>query len=213
MTTSSRLLANDRFTVAVLAMLTGVAWLVTTSSSAHMVMGPTMFVAAWTVMMIAMMLPSAAPLVLLYRRGASARATTMLVLGYVAVWAAAGIPAYVGSERVPMSWAPYVLAMAGIYQLSPAKRSCLAKCHAPADFMMRHWGASGFKLGLEHGLWCLACCWALMAVLVLVGTMGMRWVVGLAIVVALEKVTSHGVVFARVAGAALLVLAIIQGVR
>lgn len=213
MTTSIRLPANDRRTAALLAVVAGAAWLVTAVSSSHMVPGVAMFVAAWTIMMIAMMLPSAAPLVLLYRRGASALDTTLLALGYLAVWAAAGIPAYVASARVPMSWAPWVLAIAGIYQFTPAKRSCLATCHAPADFLMRHWGRSAFRLGVEHGLWCLGCCWALMAVLVLVGMMGMSWVVGLAIVVALEKLTTRGVLVARITGVALLVLALIQEVR
>jgi predicted metal-binding membrane protein len=112
-----------------------------------------------------------------------------------------------------MSWAPYVLAIAGIYQFTPAKRSCLAKCRSPADFIMRHWGRSAIRLGLEHGLWCLGCCWALMAVLVLVGMMGMSWVVGLAIVVALEKLTPRGALASRLTGVALLVLAIIQELR
>ena len=174
-----------------------------------------MFVAAWTIMMAAMMLPSAAPLVLLYGRGAPARATLLLVLGYLAVWAAAGIPAYIGSELMPMSWSPLVLAAAGVYQLTPAKESCLRKCRSPADFLMQHWGGdrSALRLGVEHGLWCLACCWALMAVLVLVGMMGVRWVIGLSILVAVEKLTTRGVAVSRLTGAALLVAAIIQGVR
>ena len=209
----ARLLANDRLTAAALALVAGVAWLVTLATSGHMVMGPAMFVAAWTVMMAAMMLPSAAPLVLLYSRGASARATLRLVLGYLAVWAVAGIPAYIGSELMPMSWSPLVLAAAGVYQLTPAKESCLRKCRTPVDFLMQHWGRSALRLGLEHGLWCLGCCWALMAVLVLVGMMGVGWVVGLTIVVALEKLTTRGVAVSRLTGVALLVAAIIQGVR
>jgi predicted metal-binding membrane protein len=213
MTSSIRQLANDRLAAAALAVVSGIAWLVTSATTGHMVVGPAMFVAAWTVMMIAMMLPSAAPLVLLYSRGATAVDTARLVLGYVAIWAAVGIPAYIGSGRVPMTWAPYILAVAGVYQFTPAKRSCLARCHTPVDFMMRHWRSSAFRLGLEHGLWCLGCCWALMAVLVLVGMMGMGWVVGLAIVVALEKLVTRGAVMSRLAGVALLGLAIIQGVR
>lgn len=181
--------------------------------SGHMATGAAMFVAAWTVMMIAMMLPSAAPFVLLYHRGASARRTALLVLGYVVVWAAAGMPAYIGSESMPMASAPIVLAVAGIYQFTPAKQSCLTKCRTPIDFMMSRWSRSPFRLGVEHGLWCLGCCWTLMAVLVLVGMMGMGWVIGLTIVVALEKVTSRGVLFSRLTGATLLGLAIIQGVR
>jgi predicted metal-binding membrane protein len=213
MSAAARRLANDRLTAAALALVAGIAWLVTLATSGHMVVGPVMFVAAWTVMMVAMMLPSAAPLVLLYSRGASARATLLLVLGYLAVWAAAGVPAYIGSELMPMSWSPLVLAAAGVYQLTPAKESCLRKCRAPVDFLMQHWGRSALRLGVEHGLWCLGCCWALMAVLVLVGMMGVGWVVGLTIVVALEKLTTRGVAVSRLTGVALLVAAIIQGVR
>ena len=213
MTTSERLLANDRVTGAGLAVVAGLAWVATFAASSHMAMGPAMFVAAWTVMMIAMMLPSAAPMILLYARGVSAGSTTLLVLGYLAVWAAAGVPAYIGSEMMPMGWAPFVLVIAGVYQFTPIKQACLSKCRTPADFMMHHWGRSAFRLGVEHGLWCLGCCWTLMAVLVLVGMMGMGWVVGLTIVVAMEKVTSRGVLLSRLTGAALLVLAMIQEVR
>lgn len=211
--TTAKLLANDRATAAALALVAGGAWIVTVAASGRMIMGPVMFVAAWTVMMIAMMLPSAAPMVVLHARGASALATTLLASGYLAIWAAAGIPAYIGSEFMPMGWAPLVLGVAGVYQFTPAKQACLSKCRTPADFMMQHWGRSAFRLGIEHGLWCLGCCWTLMAVLVLVGMMGMGWVVGLTIAVALEKVTSRGVLFSRLTGATLLVLAVIQEVR
>lgn len=211
--TRATLLANDRATAAALAVVAGTAWIVTVVASGHMVMGPVMFVAAWTVMMIAMMLPSAAPMVVLHARGASAFDTTLLVSGYLMIWAAAGIPAYIGSQFMPMAWAPLVLGGAGIYQFTPAKQACLSKCRTPVDFMMQHWGRSAFRLGVEHGLWCLGCCWTLMAVLVLVGMMGMGWVVGLTIAVALEKVTSRGVLYSRLIGATLLVLAVIQEVR
>lgn len=208
-----RLLAHDRLTAATLAVVVGIAWLVTFATTGHMVMGPVTFVAMWTVMMAAMMLPSAAPLVLIYRSSASAQATSLLVAGYLAIWAAAGIPAYIGSERLPMAWAPFVLVVAGVYQFTPAKQACLDKCRTPVDFLMTHWGRSAFRLGVEHGLWCLGCCWTLMAVLVLVGMMGVGWVVGLAIVVALEKLTSRGVLISRLTGVALLVLAIVRGMR
>ena len=213
MTTSNRPIAHDRWTIAWLAGAATLAWVITLAPSQHMAAGPAMFVAAWTIMMAAMMLPSAAPLVLLYSRGASARATFILVLGYLAVWAAAGIPAYIGGELLPMSWSPLVLAAAGVYQLTPAKESCLAKCRSPVDFLMQHWGRSALRLGVEHGLWCLGCCLALMAVLVLVGMMGVRWVIGLSILVALEKLTTRGLVVSRLTGVVLLVAAIIQGVR
>jgi predicted metal-binding membrane protein len=136
----------------------------------------------------------------------------MLGAGYLAVWAAAGIPAYLAQELLPMSLAPLALAVAGIYQLTPAKQACLRKCRTPADFLMQRWGRGALRLGLEHGAWCLGCCWALMAVLVVVGMMGLEWVVGLGVLVALEKLTAHGVILSRVAGVAMLVAAIFQGV-
>lgn len=213
MTSSRRPIANDRWTIGGLAAAATIAWAATLAPSQRMAAGPAMFVVAWTIMMAAMMLPSVAPLVLLYSRSASARATLLLVLGYLAVWAAAGIPAYIGSELMPMAWSPVILGAAGVYQLTPAKESCLRKCRSPADFLMQHWDRSALRLGVEHGLWCLGCCWALMAVLVLVGTMGVRWVIGLSILVALEKLTTRGVAVSRLTGAALLVAAIIQGVR
>lgn len=212
LTAPNRRFATDRRTAAALAAVAGVAWLVTIAASRHMTVGPVAFLVAWTIMMVAMMLPSAAPLVLLYARGASARGTIDLVAGYLLVWAAAGLPAYIGGRFMPMAWSPLVLAVAGIYQFTPVKQSCLTKCRAPVDFLMHHWDRSAFRLGLEHGLWCLGCCWTLMAVLVLVGMMGMSWVVGLTIVVAMEKLTKRGILISRLTGATLLVLAILQGV-
>lgn len=168
------------------------------------------FVAAWTIMMAAMMLPSAAPFVLLYRRGASSSDTAVLVAGYLAVWAAAGVPAYIAVESLPMTLSPVALALAGIYQLTPLKTSCLRRCRSPADFLIQRWGRGALRLGLEHGAWCLGCCWALMAVLVLVGMMGLAWVVGLAAVVAVEKLSRHGLLLSRLAGVAFLAAAIIE---
>jgi len=204
--------AGVRWTGVALAAAVGLTWVILLVAPAGMGAGPTVFVAAWTVMMTAMMLPSAAPLVLLYRRGASARDTVLLAGGYLAVWAAAGVPAYFASELLPMSASPAALAVAGIYQLTPAKESCLRRCRSPADFLVQRWGRGAFRIGMEHGAWCLGCCWALMAVLVLAGMMGLAWVVGLAAVVALEKLTAHGVVLSRLAGVTMLVAAIIQGV-
>jgi predicted metal-binding membrane protein len=199
------------FSVALLGAVV-LAWLLVVFAPDGMGMGPLAFVAAWTVMMAAMMLPSAAPLVLLYRLGATTRATALLIAGYLVVWGAAGIPAYLAHELMPMALSPVVLAVAGIYQFTPFKSSCLVQCRTPADFLMQRWGRGAFRLGLEHGLWCLGCCWALMAVLVLVGMMGLAWVVGLAALVAIEKMSSHGVFFSRLTGAAFVAAAILEGV-
>lgn len=209
---STPLLQSDRHLAAGLALAAALAWVATFGISSRMDVGAGAFVSAWTIMMAAMMLPSVAPMVLLYARTASTRSAVALVAGYLAVWAGAGVPAWLGGALMPVRWAPVVLALAGIYQFTPAKRSCLAKCRSPADFLMQHWGAAPVLLGLRHGLWCLGCCWALMAVLVLVGMMSMTWVVALAVLVALEKLSARGDLVARLAGAAFLLVAIIQEV-
>src|SRR5690606_29431989 len=151
--------------------------------------------------------------VLLHRLGASPGATSRLVAGYLAVWGATGLPAWLAMETMPMSLSPAVLAIAGIYQFTPLKTVCLRKCRTPADFLMQRWGRGPFRLGLEHGLWCLGCCWALMAVLVLVGMMGLAWVAGLAAVVAIEKMSRYGVHFSRLAGIAFLTAALYEVFR
>lgn len=170
------------------------------------------FLAPWTAMMAAMMLPSAAPLVLLYRRGSSGAQTTSLVAGYVLVWALAGVPLYLAHMLLPMTVGPVALAVAGVYQFTPLKAVCLDGCRSPADFLVQRWGRSALRLGIEHGAWCLGCCWALMSVLVLTGAMGLAWVLGIAALVAVEKLTRRGALWARVIGIALLVAALIQGV-
>ncbi|MGH7468262.1 MAG: DUF2182 domain-containing protein [Longimicrobiales bacterium] len=197
-------------TMVVLLIASALAWLFVVLAPGEMVMGPLSFVTTWTVMMAAMMLPSASPLVLLYRRGAKTRDTIMLAAGYLMVWAAAGVPAYLAMEFLPMTLSPVALAVAGIYQLTPLKTSCLRQCRSPADFLVQRWGRSALRLGIEHGVWCLGCCWALMAVLVLVGMMGLVWVVGLAALVAIEKLSTRGVLVSRMAGVAFLVAAIIE---
>lgn len=170
------------------------------------------FVAAWTVMMVAMMLPSAAPFVLLYRRGASPMATARLAAGYLAVWAAVGVVAWVlhaVATDLPVS---VVLAAAGLYQLTPAKQACLRRCRAPANFLVERWRANAFALGADHGRWCLGCCWALMAMLVVAGMMGIVWVVAIAGVVAMEKLSSRGEALARWTGVVLVVAAVWKAV-
>lgn len=205
--------ATQRSAASALILGVGLAWTAVVLGPKGMASGPLVFVLAWTVMMIAMMLPSAAPLILLYRKGTSARETAKLTAGYLVIWALAGVPAYVAHAQLPMSVGPIALAAAGIYQLTPLKTACLTHCRTPADFLIQRWGRGAFRLGAEHGAWCLGCCWALMAVLVMVGSMGLAWVVGVAALVAVEKLTRHGVLWARLSGVALLLAAIIQGAR
>ena len=189
------------------------AWIFVVLAPGGMGMGPVAFVIAWTVMMAAMMLPSAAPLVLLYRLGAKTRNTIVLICGYMLVWAVVGVPAYLAMEFLPMTLAPMALAVAGVYQLTPLKTVCLRQCRTPADFLVQRWGRGPLRLGIEHGAWCLGCCWALMTVLVLVGMMGLAWVVGLAGLVAVEKLSTRGVLVSRLAGVAFLAAAIFEAIR
>lgn len=199
-------------TVVLLLLLTAGAWLVVLFGPDTMMAPPAVFLAAWTVMMAAMMLPSALPLMLLYRRGTSGVRIAWLATGYLAVWAVAGVPALL-AWRLPTSIAgPLALAAAGIYQFTPLKATCLRRCRTPADFLIQHWGKGPLRLGVLYGFWCLGCCWALMTVLVLTGAMGLAWVVGLAGVVALEKLAPRGMLWARLTGAAFLIAAFAMGV-
>ena len=164
-------------------------WLVTASEDA---MTAPAFVTGWLVMMAAMMLPSVVPLVLVYRRSAGAGATTALTAGYLAVWGATGVAAY-GLDRVVAGDAAAGLALtaAAAYELTPLKDRFLRVCRDPLGFLMTRWrgGVAGAaRLGVEHGAYCLGCCWALMAVLVTAAAMGLGWAALIAGAVFAEKV-------------------------
>jgi predicted metal-binding membrane protein len=170
---------------------------------------PLAFLAAWTLMMIAMMAPSAAPLVLLYAR----RGRAQLLLGYFLVWAAAGIPVYaiaasVDLMDVPAAAVAVVLAAAGAYQLTPLKDVCLRACRSPLDFIALRWSRGALRLGAEHGLYCVGCCWALMAVLVGAAAMSVAAAGLIAAVVFAEKVLPAGEWTARLAGFGLVAAAV-----
>jgi predicted metal-binding membrane protein len=183
------------------------------------------FLGAWTLMMAAMMLPSAMPMILLHRLGAEGRVRTQLwsaafIAGYLAVWASVGIVVWGAATAVATLVAPEqrafgvaaILLLAGAYQFTPLKSACLRACRTPADFLLMHWhrGLSGqLRLGIEHGLYCLGCCWALMALFVGAGAMSLVWAAGIAFVVFAEKVAPQGVAFGRVTGAALVAAALV----
>ena len=201
------------------AALAGVAivawvWLVRTGEAG---MGAPAFLGAWLVMMAAMMLPSAAPLVLIYRRGASPTATGALTAGYLALWAAVGIAAYAADSSLEGSRvAALVLVGAGLYELTPLKARFLRQCRDPAGFLMTRWRggpAGAFRLGLEHGLFCLGCCWALMAVLVVSAAMGLAWAAVIALAVFAEKVLPGDRVWRLAIAGALLGLGIASFLR
>ena len=187
----------------------------------------------WWTMMIAMMTPSAAPMILLYARvtrhaqkqGQLAPAvvpTAWFALGYLIAWLAFSAVAVLlqwGMERLGlmhmmMMWSldkwlsGALLIAAGAYQLSPLKDMCLRQCRSPAEFLSRRWReghAGALRIGLLHGLYCVGCCWILMALLFVGGIMNLLWIAGLAIFVLAEKVAPRGHLIGRVAGAALLV--------
>jgi predicted metal-binding membrane protein len=198
-----------------LVLATAVAWIfvIATSSDDEMDMLPSAgaYVGTWTVMMAAMMLPSVAPFALLYARGAtSASAPGFLAAGYLSVWALIGIPAYAIDRALGMDHptaTAAVLIAAGLYQFSPLKDACLRRCRTPADFLIQHWhpGLRGaFRIGAEHGMFCVGCCIGLMAVLVIAGGMGLVWVAAIALVVAAEKLSPYGRQVALAGGVALI---------
>jgi predicted metal-binding membrane protein len=181
----------------------------------------------WAVMMVAMMLPSAAPAILLAaalmkRRGGNRifGPTWLFALGYLAVWVAFSALATTlqwGLDRAgllstAMASASTVLAgslliAAGIYQWTPFKQACLVQCRSPYELMTRYWrqGAWGpMSAGARHGLFCLGCCWVLMALLFVGGLMNLLWIAALALLVLIEKLLPAGPRAGRLIGVALM---------
>jgi predicted metal-binding membrane protein len=187
--------------------------------------------AMWSVMMVGMMTPSAAPMILIYARvgrqaageGEPFASTAWFSSGYLAAWTGFAFLATAAQwalERIalltPMmaSASPVfgglILIAAGLYQLTPLKNACLSQCQAPFAFIQRHGGfrrepQGALMLGLRHGAYCIGCCWALMALLFVGGVMNLLWIAGLAILVLVEKIAPAGRLLSRLAGAALIV--------
>jgi predicted metal-binding membrane protein len=171
------------------------------------------YVTAWVVMMAAMMFPSIWPMVIMYERVQRGRAqqgreappgaTALFVSGYLITWTAAGLVAFAAFEAArslsidALSWnrgGPYVagavIVAAAAYQLTPLKNVCLSKCRSPLMFLLTSWqpGRLGaLRMGIEHGAWCVGCCWMLMAALFALGVMSLGWMVFIAALIALEK--------------------------
>jgi len=187
--------------------------------------------AMWAVMMAAMMLPSASPVMMLYaaaarRRGeAAGRPLHLFALaaGYVLVWGGFSLGAVV-LQRVlatllvlsPMMQMTgpaggIVLIVAGLYQLTPLKWMCLQTCRSPLSFLMQRWQegrAGAFRMGAEHGVYCVGCCWALMLLLFVGGVMNLMVIVALTVFVAIEKLVPFGDYSARVSGFPLMALGV-----
>jgi predicted metal-binding membrane protein len=182
------------------------------------------FVGAWVAMMGAMMFPAILPVINIYHRAAGlgrAAPTPIFVAGYLFVWSAMGVPAYFAWRATQDSinhatpWAGRVAGavflVAGVYQVSPLKSVCLRHCRSPMSFFLRQRSnlqrpIGAVTAGTSHGLLCLGCCWTLMAILVALGTMQLAWMIILAALIFVEKVTPIGERFARVAAAAFVVL-------
>lgn len=174
----------------------------------------------WFVMMVAMMVPAAAPVALLYGRVASHNAAqppsmAHFLAGYLIAWALFSIIAVMiqialetfgamaGMGMILSSrWvAGGLLIAAGLYQFSPWKNACLSHCRSPADFIARHHRSGPLAMGLIHGSYCVGCCWLLMALLFVGGIMNLAWIAVLTLIVAAEKLLPNGGTIARVGGA------------
>lgn len=211
----------------VLLLLSAAAWAVLVAGSGMsgmggltMGMGAPLFLALWVAMMVAMMFPTAAPMILVFHRVHATRRergqafvpTWLFVVGYLLVWSAFGLVAYAlaaGAEALGLTdprLGAGLVVLAGLYQLSPLKRACLANCRGPLEFIMTRWreGAAGaVRMGIEHGVYCLGCCWLLFLILIPLGMMNLVAMALIALLIFAEKSLPVG---HRVAQAAALML-------
>jgi predicted metal-binding membrane protein len=234
-------LKRDRLIVGTgILLVTTVAWWYTVAAARQMD-GPTMQMARpdanawpvtsvlpifimWLVMMAAMMLPGAAPMILTFATVARNRRqhrrpyvpVAVFASGYLAVWGGFGVMATVAQWLLhreallsPMMISSsallggILLVLAGIFQFTPFKQSCLIRCRAPLEFVTTRWreGWSGaLTMGLEHGLFCTGCCWALMALLFVLGVMNLLWIGLLTILIGLEKILPRQLMVSRGTG-------------
>jgi predicted metal-binding membrane protein len=193
-----------------------------------------LFLAMWVAMMIAMMFPSVYPMVLLFARVSKGQAGTsankaqvptwIFVAGYLVIWTLIGGVMYLASLLVywangQINWfddwafvgSAGILIAAGLYQFSRWKRICLTHCRSPLSFILHQWreGRLGaLWMGMDHGAYCVGCCWGLMLVMFVMGLMSLVWMGGLTIVVFLEKVTRYGPTLSKVVGGSLIILGV-----
>jgi predicted metal-binding membrane protein len=187
-----------------------------------------LFLAIWIIMMVAMMFPTAAPMIVAFhkvqaskrQRGEAFVSTWIFVAAYLLVWGLSGIAAYAGAlaaeavaARTALSPATaarfggIVLVAAGLYQLTPLKGLCLSKCRTPITFIMTSWrdGAAGaLRMGLLHGAYCLGCCWLLFVILFPLGIMNIAAMAVITLLIFAEKTLPWGRAAARVAAVALI---------
>jgi predicted metal-binding membrane protein len=192
------------------------------------------YISTWVVMMAAMMFPSIGPMVLTYSRLRAGRpghgdrvqtsATAVFVAGYLVVWAASGLIAYAvlkagrALDGGALGWheagrwvAAGVLAAAAAYEVTPWKNACLTRCRSPLGFLVGNWrdGVGGaWRMGVEHGGWCLGCCWLLMVGLFALGVMSITWMILITVLIGAEKLLPRPLLGTGVVAAALAALAI-----
>src|SRR5581483_6876034 len=220
--------------IGVLLILAAIAWVVTDLRMAGMDAGPGtdpgafgFYISTWVVMMAAMMFPSIAPMVLMFRRMARRETDTgLFVGGYLLVWGISGLIGYavlkLGRSTFGdvFAWdhagrwtAAGVLLVAAAYEFTPLKGACLRRCRSPMGFLVGSWkdGRLGaLRMGTEHGAWCLGCCWALMAALFALGAMSLTWMLLVAALIAAEKLLPWRNL--SVAGVAALLCALAVGI-
>jgi predicted metal-binding membrane protein len=229
-----RLTLRARATVVTLLLgVALVAWIVTVQRMRGMDAGPGTdlgtlgwYLGIWVTMMAAMMLPSAAPTVLMFARAREDRQTWAFVIGYLVAWAGYGLVAYavyrVIRAAAPsfLAWdqqGPWVaggaLAVAGLYQLTPLKSACLRHCRSPLHFLLsgRPGSLGALRMGIEHGGVCVGCCTGLMLALFALGVMSLAWMAIVAVAILIEKALPGGETFARVLAVVLVALGIWVG--
>jgi predicted metal-binding membrane protein len=190
------------------------------------------YAGGWVLMTAAMMLPTVLPLLdrfdrVIAMRAERGRLLALVIAGYLAVWAGFGVAAHIVDEILHQAvrhsdwlllnaWVvgALILAAAGLFQFSRLKYHCLAKCRTPFSFIAKHWRGphplrNALLLGLDHGVFCVGCCWAIMLLMFVVGTGNVGWMLALGSVMALEKNTRWGVRLSRPLGAALLAGAVL----
>jgi len=193
------------------------------------------FVVGWTLMTVAMMLPTSLPLIMLFYRLTRSRRNrlqlvALLIVGYLTIWILFGFLAHLGDLLVHKiahqvawleanTWAigAASLAVAGFYQFAPLKYACLDKCRSPLSFVMEHWRGRdeqmhAFRLGVHHGLFCLGCCWSLMLLMFAVGSGNIAWMLLLGAVMAVEKNMPWGRQVSKPLGIVLLSFSVIVAI-
>jgi len=194
-----------------------------------------LYVILWGVMMVAMMFPAMTPIVGLVQtiarrkqeQGLPFTPVWVFVAGYVTLWTLTGSVGYAADlaiQSLPRTFpvlrsygtliGGVTLVGAGVYQLTPLKYLCLSQCRSPMGFLLTSWrdGTVGaFRMGLHHGAYCLGCCWSLMVVLFVMGTMNLVWMGVLSAVIFVEKIVPRGVEMGKATGVALIALGLVMG--